>query len=50
VHDKRLLRLIRRYREAGVMEGGLVHATIGGTAQGSEVSPLLSNVMLDDLD
>jgi RNA-directed DNA polymerase len=50
VHDKRLLRLIRRYLEAGVMEGGLVHASEEGTPQGSPVSPLLSNVMLDDLD
>jgi len=34
VHDKRLLRLIRRYLEAGVMEGGLVHASEEGTPQG----------------
>ncbi len=50
VHDKQVLKLIRGYLEAGVMADGLVHASEEGTLQGSPLSPLLSNVMLDDLD
>ncbi len=50
VGDKRLLRLIRAYLEAGVMLGGLVSPTGEGTPQGGPLSPLLSNVMLHELD
>jgi group II intron reverse transcriptase/maturase len=48
--DKRLLRLIRRYLESGVMTGGLVSPTREGTPQGGPLSPLLSNVILHELD
>lgn len=50
VKDKRVLRLIRRYLGAGVMEQGIVTANEGGTPQGGPLSPLLSNIMLDELD
>jgi len=50
VADKRLLRLIRAFLNAGVMEGGLVSPTEEGMPQGGPLSPLLSNLMLDVLD
>jgi RNA-directed DNA polymerase len=50
VADKRLLKLIRAFLNAGVMEGGLVSPTEEGTPQGGPLSPLLSNLMLDVLD
>jgi RNA-directed DNA polymerase len=50
VADKRLLKLIRGFLSAGVMEGGLVSPTEEGTPQGGPLSPLLSNLMLDVLD
>jgi RNA-directed DNA polymerase len=50
VADKRLLKLIRGFLNAGVMEGGLVSPTEEGMPQGGPLSPLLSNLMLDVLD
>ena len=50
VDDRKVLKLIRRYLEAGVMVGGVKQATVEGTPQGSPLSPILSNIMLDDLD
>ncbi|MFS8981614.1 reverse transcriptase domain-containing protein [Cupriavidus necator] len=50
VSDKRLLKLIRAFLTAGVLENGLVGATVEGTPQGGPLSPLLSNLLLDDLD
>jgi RNA-directed DNA polymerase len=50
VHDKRVLKLIRGYLNAGVMADGIEQPTEEGTPQGSPLSPLLSNVYLDDLD
>jgi len=50
VRDERVLKLIRRYLEAGLMEGGITSMRTEGTPQGGPLSPLLSNIMLDDLD
>lgn len=50
VEDKRLLKLIRGYLKSGVMIGGMVSATNKGCPQGGPLSPLLSNIMLDELD
>ena len=50
VKDKRVLGLIRRYLEAGILEGGVVSPRTEGTPQGGPLSPLLSNILLDDLD
>jgi len=50
VKDKRVLRLIRAFLNAGVMENGLVSPTDEGAPQGGPLSPLLSNLVLDELD
>ena len=50
VVDKRLLKLIRAFLNAGVMENGLVSPSVEGTPQGGPLSPLLSNLVLDELD
>jgi RNA-directed DNA polymerase len=50
ITDKRVLKLIRAYLSAGVMENGLVSAMEEGTPQGGPLSPLLSNIVLDELD
>jgi len=50
IADKRLLRLIRRYLEAGIMLNGVVVEREEGTPQGGPLSPLLANILLDDLD
>lgn len=50
IDDKQLLKLIRAFLTSGVMEHGLVHATEEGTPQGGPLSPLLSNIVLDELD
>jgi RNA-directed DNA polymerase len=50
VKDQRVLLLIRRYLQAGMMESGLTSPRTAGTPQGGPLSPLLSNILLDDLD
>ncbi len=50
IEDKRMLRVIRRYLEAGVMTGGVVIERHEGTPQGGPLSPLLANVLLDEVD
>jgi RNA-directed DNA polymerase len=50
VRDKRLLALIGRYLRAGVLVGESIQATVIGTPQGGPLSPLLANILLDDLD
>jgi RNA-directed DNA polymerase len=50
VQDKRVLKLIRAYLESGVMINGVVMETEEGTPQGGPLSPILSNIMLNDLD
>jgi RNA-directed DNA polymerase len=50
VKDKSVLKLIRRYLQAGIMDGGIISPRTEGTPQGGPLSPLLSNILLDDLD
>lgn len=50
VKDKRVLLLIRRFLQAGAMEGGLASPRVEGTPQGGPLSPILSNILLDELD
>jgi RNA-directed DNA polymerase len=50
IKDRRVLVIINRYLQAGMMEGGIVSPRTEGTPQGGPLSPLLSNVLLDELD
>ena len=50
IKDKRVLKLIRRYLQAGVLQNGVVRGRQQGTPQGGPLSPLLANIVLDELD
>jgi group II intron reverse transcriptase/maturase len=50
IEDKRMLGLVRRYLEAGIMANGVVVERVEGTPQGGPLSPLLANVLLDEVD
>ncbi len=50
VSDKRVLKLVRAYLQTGVIADGIKLETIEGTPQGGPLSPLLANILLDDLD
>ncbi|MCZ2260494.1 group II intron reverse transcriptase/maturase [Sporosarcina sp. G11-34] len=50
IQDKRLLKLVRKYLKSGIMINGIVSASEEGTPQGGPLSPLLSNIVLDELD
>ena len=50
IGDKELLRIIRRYLTVGIMQDGVVMTRYEGTPQGGPLSPLLSNILLDELD
>jgi len=50
IGDKRVLKLIRLYLKAGIMENGLITTPTEGTPQGGPLSPFLSNIVLDELD
>ena len=50
IDDKRVLSLIRKYLKSGIMLNGIVVSNEIGTPQGGPLSPLLSNIMLDEID